>query len=263
MKIGVVLEGFRKEFKDAVVEAKALGLDGVQRYCTNGEIDYTPEQRKEVLDILKSNGLEFSAICADYDWIIGYSDKARNDSWVIENTKRIIDLSKEWECNIITTHIGRITEEETETKKNMREACHAIAEYAASVGSCLAVETGTETAEILADFLESCDSTGIAVNFDPANLVMECGTRPVPSVETLAKYIVHTHAKDGIKTGPDSFLEVPLGEGGVDFDTYLPALKDNGFDGYLTIEREVGDNPAADIKLAVDFLREKLAKFSL
>ena len=31
----------------------------------------------------------------------------------------------------------------------------------------------------------------------------------------------------------------------------------------MTIEREVGDNPEADIRMAADFLREKLKKFGL
>ena len=57
------------------------------------------------------------------------------------------------------------------------------------------------------------------------------------------------------------YLEVPLGQGGVDFDVYLPALHATGFDGFLTIEREVGANPEDDIRLAVGFLREKLQKF--
>ena len=52
-----------------------------------------------------------------------------------------------------------------------------------------------------------------------------------------------------------AFEEVPLGKGGVPFPAYLAALEDIGFRGYLTIEREVGADPAADIALAADFLR--------
>lgn len=47
---------------------------------------------------------------------------------------------------------------------------------------------------------------------------------------------------------------MPLGQGGVDFDGYMKALEDIGYTGFLTIEREVGENPAADIALAVEFL---------
>ena len=49
-----------------------------------------------------------------------------------------------------------------------------------------------------------------------------------------------------------------MGEGRVDFDNYLKALDDIGYKGYLTIEREVGDNPKADIENAVKFLEGNL-----
>ena len=52
------------------------------------------------------------------------------------------------------------------------------------------------------------------------------------------------------------FEEVPLGTGSVDFPNYLKALDEIGFKGFLTIEREVGENPEKDIKTAYDFLKE-------
>jgi sugar phosphate isomerase/epimerase len=111
---------------------------------------------------------------------------------------------------------------------------------------------------------------------------MSVNDDPVKAVDILKPYIVHTHAKDGIlinKVDPtymyhtysveppedlpdewDICREVPLGEGGVDWDSYLAALKNIGYTGYLTIEREVGDDPAKDIGMAADFLRNKLAE---
>ena len=44
----------------------------------------------------------------------------------------------------------------------------------------------------------------------------------------------------------------------IDVDNYLKALDEIGYKGFLTIEREVGDNPAADIALAAEFLRSKI-----
>ena len=55
---------------------------------------------------------------------------------------------------------------------------------------------------------------------------------------------------------PNRRAEKPLGEGSVDFGKYLTALREIGYDGYLTIEREVGANPSADIAAAVKFLDE-------
>ena len=52
-----------------------------------------------------------------------------------------------------------------------------------------------------------------------------------------------------------SFIETPLGQGNVDFPVYLKALSETGYNGFLTIEREVGENPQEDIEKAADFLR--------
>ena len=47
---------------------------------------------------------------------------------------------------------------------------------------------------------------------------------------------------------------VPLGEGWVDWPSFLRYLEEAGFDGYLAIERRLLD-PAGDIKAAAEFLR--------
>ena len=53
-----------------------------------------------------------------------------------------------------------------------------------------------------------------------------------------------------------SFEELPLGEGDVDFPGWIGALREIGYHGFLTIEREVGANPEADIRKAVGFLQQ-------
>ena len=157
----------------------------------------------------------------------------------------------------------------------MQEACRELAEFADSLDAHFAIETGPERAQTLRTFLDSLNSKGVAVNLDPANLVMVTGDDPVKAVYTLKDYIVHTHAKDGIKlkdSNPEYiyqvvhpipeeysqggyFEEVPLGKGSVPFKEYLTALDDIGYKGFLTIERECGDNPSADIAAAANYLR--------
>ena len=53
----------------------------------------------------------------------------------------------------------------------------------------------------------------------------------------------------------ESFTELPLGEGKVPFPEYLKALDEIGYHGFLTIEREVGEDPHADIQKAADYLK--------
>jgi len=286
MKVGAMLESFLSDpalrvpqdhigkqakspdspLKRAVPLAASVGAKGIQAYASYGEL--TPENMtdasiKEWLDLVKSHGMLFSAICGDLGGH-GFEDEAENADRV-ERSKRIIDLAKKLECNVVTTHIGTVPAEENAKKEVMRKACRELAVYADSIGSAFAVETGPETAAVLFDFLESLGAGGVRVNYDPANLVMVVADDPVQGVHTLGKYIVHTHAKDGIQVTADplKWEELPLGQGGVKWDDYLLALSQIGYDGYLTIEREVGDTPEADIRMAADFLREKLNALGL
>ncbi len=274
--IGVMLQSFRCGTQESIEKAAAIGAQGIQLYATRG--GYSPEElvgdkRKELLDMMKANGLCFSALCGDFGQ--GFADPEKNPE-LIEKSKRILDMAKELETNIVTTHIGVVPEDKnTDTYKIMQEACFELSRYADSLDAHFAIETGPETAVILKGFLDELGSKGVAVNFDPANLVMRVGDDPVKGVYTLKDYIVHTHAKDGVRLkdipaeelhkyidiekNPEATrIEMPLGQGHVDFDNYLRALEEVGYRGFLTIEREVGENPSADIAMAANFLREKI-----
>ena len=281
MKIGVIVDSFRLPLKEAIKKAKEVGAEGIQIYAVSGEMapeNLTHSKRKELLNYIKDNGLVVSALVGDFGGH-GFAIKEDNPKR-IEASKRIMDLAKDLETNVVTTHIGVVPSDPNHDRyKILQEACEQLGEYGDKVGAYFAIETGPEKTETLKKLLDSLKSRSVAVNYDPANLVMVTGDDPVKGVYTLKGYIVHTHAKDGImkkQTDPeiiynffaeggigdlrleDYFEEVPLGKGQVDFKAYLAALKDIGYDGFLTIEREVGDNPEKDIKEAVEFLRRLL-----
>ena len=270
--IGVMLESFRLPTPVALKKAKEIGATGIQMYAVDGE--HAPEQltggkRRELLDMVKSEGLVFSALCGDLGK--GFHNAELNPG-LIERSMRILDLAKDLETDIVTTHIGVVPADPGHDRyKIMQEACFKLAEYADSLNAHFAIETGPEESATLKQFLDGLHSTGVAVNLDPANLIMVTGDDPVQAVHNLKDYIVHTHAKDGVRNyyrdpeevyglveaemlASPSFAELPLGQGGVDFENYLKALDEIGYHGFLTIEREVGDDPEKDIRLAVDFL---------
>ena len=272
--IGVMLESFKLPIPEAIKKAKELGAEGIQVYATYGELsphNLVGAKRKEFLDMVKSNGLVISALCGDLGK--GFHDPAKNPE-LIEESKRILDLAKELETNIVTTHIGVVpSDPSNERYQIMQEACFKLAQYADSLDAHFAIETGPEESAVLKKFLDGLHSTGVAVNMDPANLVMVTGDDPVQAVYNLKDYIVHTHAKDGRRNyyrAPEevyglveaemlaspSFTEQPLGTGNVDFAAYLKALDEIGYHGFLTVEREVGDTPEKDIRTAVEFLQK-------
>lgn len=282
-KIGVIVDSFGVGVRDGLMSAAEVGAEGVQMFAVSGEMDpanLSTAKRKELKAYIDSMGLEISALCGDLGGH-GFQDATEN-STKIAKSKQILDLALDLGTNIVTTHIGIVPEETHPYYQTMLEACEELAEYAAERNAYFAIETGPETALHLKLFLDKLSSRGVAVNFDPANFVMVTGDDPVQGVYTLKDYIVHTHVKDGRKfrdfvdpvavygflgnkgmsheeissmaAAGEAFRELPLGEGSVKFDDYFAALKEIGYKGYLTIEREVGDNPKEDIRRAVEFI---------
>lgn len=275
--IGVMLDSFRLPVNEALDCAQKVGAQGIQVYATRGEMapeNMTAQNRREFLKKVKDHGLVISALCGDLGH--GFGNAELNPE-LIEKSKRILDLAKDLETDVVTTHIGVVPADPAHPRYAiMQDACGQLAAYADSLKAHFAIETGPETSAVLKGFLDGLHSTGVAVNLDPANLVMVTGDDPVGAVHNLKDYIVHTHAKDGVKLldkdpeiiyriVPDdgivtdrAFEEVPLGQGSVPFAGYLAALEEVGYKGFLTIEREVGGNPYGDIELAVAFLKQHL-----
>ncbi len=283
-KIGVMSDGFRLPPRDGVRRAREVGADGVQVYAVDGEISpqgMDAAARRDFAAFVAGLGLEISALCGDLG---GHGfERAADNAVKVERSKRIVDLAVDLGTRVVTTHIGVVPDDRASpTYAALRAACRELGEYAAGQGVTFAIETGPEPAATLKALLDDVGSRGIGVNLDPANLVMVTGDDPVRAVHTLRDYIVHTHAKDGVRLRPSNpvqvygafadggvegltgadiaqlFKEVPLGQGGVPWDAYLQALREIGYAGYLTIEREVGDDPAKDIREAVQFLRARL-----
>lgn len=284
-QIGVIVDSFGVGVREGLLKAKDAGAEGVQIYAVKGEMDpenLSPEARKELRSYIDGLGLEISALVGDLG---GHGFQVKEDNaWKVEKSKRIVDLALDLGTNIVTTHIGIVPHDpSSEVYETLHSACEELGQYAKSVGAYFAIETGPETAADLKGFLDTLSTNGVSVNFDPANMVMVTGDDPVQGVKLLKDYIVHTHVKDGLRlkevdprdvygavgyapmdhekiaemvASGAFFREVPLGEGAVDFDAYFAALQDIGYTGYLTIEREVGEQPEVDIRKAVQFIKQ-------
>lgn len=283
MKIGMIVESLRCPLETGIPRARELGADGIQIYAVSPYLDMlndSPDKLKILKETAEKNGLVFSAVCSDLEGH-GFSDPPGNPER-IEKTRRIMEASRIFNTHVLTTHIGVVpSDRNSKLYAEVVETLQTVGALAADNGMVLAIETGPESPEQLNQFLLDVDHKNIGVNMDPANLVMVQNADPAAAVRLLGKYIVHTHAKDGIhfqdcdpkrvydafaeggfdqlvaETG-ELFREVELGKGQVDWNEYLKALREVGYDGFLTIEREVGSHPEKDIADAVRFLKSNL-----
>lgn len=259
MKIGIILGTLGTgSLRSDMKKARDLGAHGLQPWIVDNDLDpknLTESGREDFLTYLASLGLELSALCGD---IGGFADPETVDARVAR-TKKFFDLCVDLKTPILTTHIGVVPQDrESRAYNGLVEAVREVAEYAAQRECCFATETGPEPGKGLAAFLKRVKSEGARVNFDPANLCMN-GFDYLQDCRDLAPYIVHTHAKDGIYNSANEggYKEMALGKGDVDFSQYLALLRELGYKGYLTIERECGDDPAGDIAEAVRFLQDQ------
>ena len=282
-KIGTLADWFGVGLIEGIKESERCGAEGVQIYAWNelNPLTITQQELMKIKSVAVECNQKITALCAELGGH-GLEIKDENPK-KLKYLKRTIDIAGDLGCNIITTHIGIIPEDKNSEKyKIMQEACNELSSYAKQRGAWVAVETGPEPVKRLRSFIDSCDEGNMAVNYDPANLVMVTNDDEVQGVYIAGSKIVHTHAKDGIcnyfagcetvygifaeggiealNTVSTYFTETPLGEGNVRWIPYLTALKEVGYQGYLTIEREVGKDAGRDIRLAVNFLREILTQ---
>lgn len=283
MKIGTLADWFGVGLIEGIRESQRCGAQGVQVYAW-GELDsmtVTPEQIKKVRDTARESEQQVVSLCGELG---GFGlEKAEDNAQKIKYLKRTIEIGLELDCHVITTHIGVVPADKNNPRYAvMKEACMEVGEFAAKNGSCIAVETGPELIATLKGFVDDC-GPGVGINYDPANIVMATRDDEVKGVYTAGKSIIHTHAKDGIcqhnipaeefyhmfatygleeMRGKELSKEMPLGEGSVRWNEYLKALNDIGYDGFLTIEREV-KNGAEDIRMAVKFLTAKLKELNI
>ncbi len=140
----------------------------------------------------------------------------------------------------------------------------AMLQYIAGIlkerGQYFLFETGQETPVVLLRAIEDIGTGNIGINLDTANLILYGKANPVDALDVFGKYVRNTHIKDGCYPTDGRHLgrETPLGEGKVNFPALIAKFREIGYDGPLTIEREIsGEQQLRDI-LAAKAMLEKL-----
>ena len=242
-KIQLGLDPLRADEKwaDAPSMLKEAGIEVVSgMFGCEGE-DYS------TLDAIKRTG----GIVPDETW---------DTNWA--NIQATVPIAQSMGLKLMTFHAGFLPEEPSDPSYDkLVDRLTKIADVFAGAGIDLAFETGQEDAPTLKGFLDRLGKSNIGVNFDPANMILYAKGDPVESVRVLSSYLKGVHIKDATltKTPGEWGAEVVVGTGEVDWPAFFAALDEGGFTGYLSIEREAGDDRVGDIKLARDFVLKTLS----
>jgi sugar phosphate isomerase/epimerase len=122
-------------------------------------------------------------------------------------------------------------------------------------------ETGQESGDTLAAFLEKLGRPNVGINFDPANMILYDKGDPIAALRRLGPWLRQCHLKDAIRTRvPGTWgEEVVVGTGQVDWKAFFATLQNLGFRGDLCLEREAGSQRVADLRAGREYLEHLLA----
>jgi L-ribulose-5-phosphate 3-epimerase len=254
-KIGVRLESLGLPLRRALEAAKRMGVAGVQVDAV-GDLDprnLSATGRREFRNLLRSYNVELTALGCPLRHGL---DVPEGQEERIDRLRLVLALSFDLGPRLVLVEAGRIQEDEQDPRRVlMQEALLTLGQQGDRVGAVLALETGLESGPVLRKFLERFDRGGLGVNLDPANLMMH-GWDVYEAARALNDRIVHVHAKDARASGASrQAQEVPLGHGDIDWLLFLSVLEEFAYRGWLTIERESGDQRVAEVAAGVEFLR--------
>jgi sugar phosphate isomerase/epimerase len=274
LKIAVFAHILSDDLTEAARQAAELGIPGLHLSATGRyhADNLDAAARREIVAMLHATGVEISAI-SFWGGEVDLCDRAQHAAAIPEGRKAM-QLAVDLECCKWQGHVGMVPWETDNPRwEAIVDGTRELCDYGGTLGATLLLETGPEPPRIFKRLLETVNSPGLGINFDPANLILwppvvaketgvpwtrewaDANFSPQDGATLLGPWVGHTHAKDALVQPDGTPLEVPLGEGWVDWPVYVGNLRAAGYDGYYAVEREVGADKLGDTMRAVEFLR--------
>lgn len=269
MRIGAMV-AMNRRLEDRFRELREMGMASCQLVSWEEEL-FTEEMAEYVNCMKEKYRIDITAFWCGWDgpvvWnfydgqeTLGLVPAAYRDSR-LKTLLKCSDFAKKIGVQDLVTHVGFLPENPNERNywdviyalRHLADKCRQNEQY-------FLFETGQETPVTLLRAIQDMGCENVGINFDPANLILYGKANPVDALDTIGKYIRGVHGKDGFYPTDGRCLgeETALGEGKVNYPALIKRLKEVGYDGDITIEREIsGEKQKEDILKAKEIL-EKL-----
>ena len=166
----------------------------------------------------------------------------------LQEMKDISDFARQLGCDTVALHIGFVPEDTSGGGyQGLLTTTRELLDHVAANGQGLNLETGQESADHLLAFISDVSRDNLFINFDPANMILYGTGDPIEALKKVGHLVRSVHFKDATwapaeERGTAWGTEMPLGEGDVGMKNYLRTLLELGYEGPLTIEREIADD---------------------
>ncbi|MCE5268379.1 MAG: sugar phosphate isomerase/epimerase [Planctomycetaceae bacterium] len=256
--------------------AHELGVPTIQLHAPQ-RATRTADNAKRFLARLEELGIRITVVFGGFEGesyadiptvarTVGLVPPATRDVRLAE-MKEIADFARLLGVDAVGLHIGFIPHEtEDSLYRGAVAVTRELCDHCRNNGQNLHLETGQEAADNLLEFIAEVNRENLFVNFDPANMILYGCGEPIDALRMVGSYVRSVHCKDAkwaSHPGRDWGAEVPLGEGDVGFEAFLRTLKEIGYTGPLTIEREIPQEPSRqkeEIGRGIRLLNELKAK---
>lgn len=256
--------------KDLAEKVTRLGLKKVQLGLVPHRED--PGAWADVGHVLADAGVKivsgmYSTIGEDYttpETIRRTGGVVLDDDWQ-ENLSRAKDaanLAETLQLPYVSVHAGFLPHETNDPEfDKLASRVATLAEVFGDKNIVVLLETGQETAYTLLLFLDEIKKRGVsnlAVNFDPANMILYDMDDPIDALKVLAPHVRQVHVKDARRTRIKGEWgeEVVVGTGEVDWNTFVTILANHDFTGNYIFEREAGTTRIEDIAKGINLLSQ-------
>ena len=273
-KIGVMINyDYGVDLNEKFLKNCELGIYSCQLCIWNVDIFKDDEQIKYVSEAIKRTEVSISALWAGYTGPVMWNFTEGPDTIGLVPAayrfKRLEELT--WASNFaekigvdkVVTHVGFIPENPSDPNYPGLVAClRYICRVLKSRGQNFLFETGQETPVTVLRTIEAIGTGNAFINFDTGNVILYGKGSAVDAVRVFGKYVRNTHIKDGFypTEGTQLGCEVKVGEGLANLPEVMRLLKECGYEGPWTIEREIsGEQQKKDIIETADLIRSILA----
>jgi sugar phosphate isomerase/epimerase len=268
-RLGIII-GVAKDPEAALKRVHDFGVPT----CQAGTDDFSDRVYNALKGAIEKYGIEVTAINTsggppnEYTFYegpltIGVVPKNYRQQRV-DNYKRASDFAKRLGVPALHSHFGFIPENPNDPDyQGVVGALRDVATHIKGNGQIVLMETGQETPITMLRAINDAGVDNQFVNLDCANLILYGKGNPLDALDVIGHLVRGTHAKDGLfPTNPRELgKEVPIGEGKANFPKLIPRLKELGYPGPLTIEREIsGPQQFEDIKREKVYLEKLVAK---
>lgn len=235
MKLGATQYCVSPDGADFVARAAALGLEGVEPFI--GRIDdplldtSAAERRAWREEATRLGTLIPTTALGAFNGDSMVIDADGHDA-AVAVIERALDFSRDLGAGLMLLCTYIESHPDTDEKKaNLLEVVRTIEPMARERGIRIGLETPLPAPELKA-LTEAADSDHVGVYFDTGNAHF-LGFDPVEEIRILGDLIFAIHLKD---TTRDSLAGLNLGDGEVDHDAAMAAIREIGYEGWLMLE---------------------------